>query len=129
MFISYSSADKPWARDLARALKQRGVSVWLDEEQLKPGENLFARIRDGLERSQNIVFLVGPGAARSNYVALELGMALGSARSKSKRIIPVVARDVTSDDIPGPIRVKRYLERHDPATTAGEIVETLAGCA
>jgi hypothetical protein len=37
VFLSHNSKDKPAVRTLAAALKQRGLSVWLDEWELRPG--------------------------------------------------------------------------------------------
>jgi hypothetical protein len=37
VFLSHNSKDKPAVRTLAAALKQRGLSVWLDECELRPG--------------------------------------------------------------------------------------------
>ena len=39
-FLSHNSRDKPAARALAARLRDKGVSVWLDEEQLRPVEKL-----------------------------------------------------------------------------------------
>jgi len=35
-FLSHNSRDKPAARALTARLRERGISVWLDEEQLRP---------------------------------------------------------------------------------------------
>lgn len=37
VFLSHNSKDKPAVRTLGTALKQRGLSVWLDEWELRPG--------------------------------------------------------------------------------------------
>ncbi len=124
VFISHSHSqqDREWTRQLTEALKRHGLSVWLDEDQIKPGEDWGRGILEGLQRSSHIVFLVGPRAARSNWLALELGMAL----AEGKPIIPVVNAKVPSEDIPGPIRRRQYLKRGDPQVVADEIAETVA---
>lgn len=122
VFISHSHQDREWASQLADALKQRGLSVWFDDAQIKLGENWGRAVYEGLTRSSNIVFIVGPGAANSNNLAFELGMALGSG----KRIIPVVAKDLPLAEIPGPIRLRRFLQANNPAKTAEEIAKTVA---
>ena len=37
VFLSHNSADKPVVKTLGKSLKQRGLSVWLDEWELRPG--------------------------------------------------------------------------------------------
>jgi len=122
IFISHSRQDREWTRQLTTALRGRGLSVWLDEDQIKPGEEWGRKILEGLQKSSHVVFLVGRGAAGSNAVALELGMALAAG----KRIIPVIDTGVARDDIPGPIRRRQYLKRGDPKTVAEEIADAIA---
>jgi TIR domain/Pentapeptide repeats (8 copies) len=40
-FISYSHADKPFARRLHDALQGMGIRCWLDEHQLLPGHDIY----------------------------------------------------------------------------------------
>src|ERR1019366_1667770 len=51
VFLSHSAKDKAVVRELAARLKQDGVRVWLDEEQIKPGDRIAAKIEAGLEHS------------------------------------------------------------------------------
>jgi uncharacterized protein YjbI with pentapeptide repeats len=43
-FISYSHADKSFARKLHEALQSRGIRCWLDEHQLLPSDDLHEEI-------------------------------------------------------------------------------------
>jgi uncharacterized protein YjbI with pentapeptide repeats len=47
-FISYSHADKDFARRLQDALQVRGIRCWLDEKQLLPGDPLYEHIDRGI---------------------------------------------------------------------------------
>jgi hypothetical protein len=38
VFLSHSAKDNAVVRDVAARLQQDGVRVWLDDEQIKPGE-------------------------------------------------------------------------------------------
>jgi hypothetical protein len=124
IFIFYSLAheDRTWVRGLAEALQDQGFTVWYDEAEVKPGEPLMERIHEGLNESRNIVFLVGTGASKSNWTAAELGAAL----AVRKPIIPIVQEGTPPGDIPGPIRLRRYLRRQEPSTTAKEIARAIA---
>ena len=51
LFLSHASEDKrAIARPLYKALKKAGMSVWFDEETLTIGDNLRAKIDEGLAR-------------------------------------------------------------------------------
>ena len=53
VFISYASEDKATvAVPLAEALRQAGVSVWLDAHELRIGDSLSAKIDEGLSLSR-----------------------------------------------------------------------------
>ncbi len=122
VFISYSLKDRTWVRDLAKALHDQGLTVWYDEAEVKPGESLLERIHEGLNKSRSIVFLIGTGASKSNWTAAELGAAL----ALRKPIIPIVQEGTPPGDIPGPIRLRRYLQKQEPSATAEEIAQAIA---
>lgn len=53
VFLSHNSKDKPAVKTLGTTLKQRGLSVWLDEWELRPGltwqdalENIISDCKD-----------------------------------------------------------------------------------
>jgi len=122
VFVSHAHQDSKWVRQLTEALKERGLSVCSDEDKVRPGEEWGRKTREGLRNSSSVVFLVGPGAAKSNWLALELGMVLAAG----KPIIPVVDPAVAPEEIPGPIRRRQYLKREDPKTLAEEIAEAVS---
>jgi hypothetical protein len=50
VFLSHSSKDKPFVRDLADALEAGGeIKVWLDEREIDYGQNIALKIADGLD--------------------------------------------------------------------------------
>jgi hypothetical protein len=47
-FLSHSSKDKPFVRNLAAALEAGGeIKVWLDEREIEYGQNIVLKIADG----------------------------------------------------------------------------------
>jgi len=62
VFLSYSSEDKQVVRDLAERLRKDKLSVWFDELVLKPGDNIPAKIEEGLERSRVLVLCMSANA-------------------------------------------------------------------
>lgn len=47
-FISYSHADKSFARRLHDTLQGRGIRCWLDEKQMNPGDDIYHEIDRGI---------------------------------------------------------------------------------
>ena len=60
-------------RELAARLKQDGVRIWLDEEQIKPGDSIPAKIENGLEHSRVLVLCMSANAFGSDWAQLEAG--------------------------------------------------------
>ena len=55
VFLCHASADKPAVRKLYRYLRQRGVSPWLDEVDLLPGQDWQVEIPKAIFSSDVIV--------------------------------------------------------------------------
>jgi hypothetical protein len=71
VFLSHSSADKDVVRDVANRLKSDGVRVWFDEDQIKPGDSIPAKIEDGLEHSRVLVLCMSAAALAADWPQLE----------------------------------------------------------
>jgi hypothetical protein len=48
-FISYSHADKSFARRLRDQLQGRGIRCWLDEKQILPGDDIYEQVDHGIK--------------------------------------------------------------------------------
>ena len=59
VFLSHNSEDKPAVRELAEALRARGLKVWLDEEQLVPGRPWQEALEEVIEAARSAAVLVG----------------------------------------------------------------------
>lgn len=122
IFLSYDHEDQEWARGFAEALRDSGVSVWLDQWELKPGDKIREALEQALLGSDTVVFLLGAGAARSANVFFELGAAV----ALNKRIIPILAEDLDRSEIPMPLLQTRYVVRSTPKETAREVLRAVA---
>jgi len=90
VFLSHSTKDKPVVRELAARLKKDGVRVWLDEEQIKPGDSIPAKIEEALERSRVLVLCMSENAFGSDWAQLELGtFRFRDPLNKDRRFIPL----------------------------------------
>jgi hypothetical protein len=121
VFISHSAGDADWARSFAQALKQRGVTVWFDEFDVRPGESLRDALEFGLRNSDVVVSLLDPEFPSKPELYFELGAAIGMG----KRFVPIVPKEVDPTRLPLDVRLRRYLIRHSPEETAEELSHTL----
>ena len=90
VFLSHSAKDKAVVRELAERLKKDGVRVWLDEEQIKPGDSIPAKMEAGLEHSRVLVLCMSANAFGSDWAQLEAGtFRFRDPLNKERRFIPL----------------------------------------
>src|SRR4051812_25190644 len=121
VFISHSARDAEWARSFAKALKERGVTVWFDEFDVQPGASLRDALETGLRSSDVLVALYDPDTESRPNLFFELGAAIGMG----KRIVPIIPKGLDPSALPLDVRLRRYLLRETPDQTAEELSNTL----
>ena len=75
VFLSHSSQDKWIARQIARAIRDCGSDVFLDEANVDVGGPFEEDIRTYLAEADELVWLATPSALTRPYVWAELGVA------------------------------------------------------
>ena len=87
VFISYGRKDSlEFAAKLNRRLVDRGCVVWFDFDDIPVGVDYQKQIDDGIERSDNFIFIISPHSVNSLYCLKEIALAL----KRNKRIVPVM---------------------------------------
>lgn len=91
VFLCHASKDKKRAGQLRRQLQAKGLSVWRDENNLRPGEKWDPVIRETIgdaNRVQYFVVLQSPALARKTegYVFKEIRVALERSEGFAKGI-------------------------------------------
>jgi hypothetical protein len=106
VFISYASNDERLAQQVAHGLEANGLDVFLDEQQIKPGDNWAAKIAEGLQESEAMVVLLTRDALKSHRVRHDIDYALGN-QDYTGRLIPVLAEShdsLAKEEIPWILR-------------------------
>jgi hypothetical protein len=67
VFLSYNQSEKLRVRKLSERLKAAGMRVWFDEWVIKPGDNIYLAIEDGLQKSRTQVLCLSPAAVGSAW--------------------------------------------------------------
>jgi TIR domain-containing protein len=75
VFISHSSLDKPYVRQLADSLAYYGVPLFLDEREIKIGDNIPDKIYSALEKATHIVYVLSKNSINSSWVKEEFSIA------------------------------------------------------
>jgi hypothetical protein len=108
VFLSYAHHDRNRVREIATDLRIAGINVWLDEDELLPGQDLQKMIEEAIKRSDAILVFVSKNTKeKSGYYYEELKLVYGnlkSGRNKKIRIIPVRLDPVEPDVI-----LKKYM--------------------
>lgn len=94
-FISYGRADSlEFASRLEEHLSQHGFNIWFDKNDIPLGVDFQQQIDDGIEKSHNFLFIIGPHAINSPYCLKEIERAL----ALNKRVIPLLHVEQISRD-------------------------------
>ena len=126
VFLSHSSVDKPWVIQLKDALQRYGVTVWLDRDEIRPGDLFVKALETGLEQSRAVALIVSPEAIASGWVEEEYARAMSLAQNKQRplQLIPVLLRDAT---VPGFLQSRHRVDFRDERAYAQKVWELAWG--
>lgn len=90
VFISHASEDKQIvAKPLTEGLRQYSLAVWLDEQELRLGDQLRQKINQGLSRSRYGVVILSRAFFAKSWPQEELDALLGKESFGEKIVLPV----------------------------------------
>ena len=116
IFLSYASADRPWADELAALLISAGLEVSSRETEIHLGEDPEDHFRRVFNASDLMVFIFTEHSARNPDVLFELGVALGS--KKPTRALWVAGE---ASEVPEILKGRRLTRVQTPQEAAQRI--------
>lgn len=129
-FLAHASSDKPYARALSQALRERGFRVFLDEVSLaagRPGRAWVSSIPEAQIAAQATVVLVSDKIDRAWYLKEEIVQAIELSRRGAHDVIPVyidgLPRQMT--DVPYGLKALQGL---DGRKGVGGVTDALTRC-
>lgn len=89
VFLSHNSRDKPVVKEIAAQLRDRGLCVWLDQDELRPGFPWQERLEEGMRASRSVAVFVGADGLGA-WQEPEMRAFLVRSKREELAVIPVL---------------------------------------
>src|SRR4051794_32853675 len=89
LFISHSSQDDAFVRDLQQALADLKQDVWIDSRELRGGDPLWTAIQQGIDDASAYAVVISTDALQSKWVGKELRHAVAVQKDRGMPVIPL----------------------------------------
>lgn len=110
LFLSHAGEDSERAQELARHLRDGGLRVWLDIDELRPGDLWMQLIEQALSQVDAFAVYVGHLGVQ-HWVDRELRLALSrNAEDSQFRIIPLLSNGSDPKALPLFLQQHHYLQ-------------------
>lgn len=90
LFLSHSTADDDFVRELQRELGDHHQDVWIDSRELRGGNPLWSKIQKAIEDASAYAVVVSTDSLQSKWVGKELRHALKIQKKRGKEQYPVI---------------------------------------
>jgi hypothetical protein len=103
-FVSYTSADRPWAEWIAWELEHAGHNVIIQAWDILPGANFVLAMDQAARVAERTVAVLSPAFLESPYCAPEWAAAFHADPTGTQRkLVPVRVRDCNPDGLLGSV--------------------------
>src|SRR5215469_7603095 len=100
VFISHASEDKTdIARPLAQALREQGLSVWIDEFELHIGDSIRHSIDEGLSGARFGVVILSPNFLQKSWPRRKLDALVTREGEGGKNLVLPIWHKVSVEDV------------------------------
>jgi len=96
VFISYSRRDIDEVEKIVAQLEAEGIEVWLDREDIKPGQQWRRQIVEGIDTAEAFILNLSPNSGASDNVLKELNLA---EEALEPFILPVMLSEMKIPDV------------------------------
>ena len=108
IFMSHSHSDRPFVQRLGAKLNALGIDVWVDDAEIKLGDSLIEKIREGIDSSDFFAAIISAQSVKSKWVKLELDVAMTQEiEGRRVKVLPLLIEDC---DLPGFLIGKLYAD-------------------
>lgn len=108
VFLSYARSDAPMVERVARDLRSQGVALWMDRQDLIPGEAWLPQIEQAITYADFMLVFISAASLRSNWVRKEYEAAFQrQAKAGGTWLIPILLERV---ELPPFLSAIQYLD-------------------
>ncbi len=94
VFISYASTDADKAKNLVNECKVLGLETWLDEKEIKTGDNWREKLESTIKSCNVAIILISKEALSSNLVSKEWNVICEEKWNRPDiKIIPIILEE------------------------------------
>jgi tetratricopeptide (TPR) repeat protein len=90
VFISHSTHDDSFVRELQQKLGDHKVDAWIDSRELRGGDVLTPAIRQAIEDAPAFVIVVSTESVKSPWVGQEVRLALDLQKQRGREAFPII---------------------------------------
>lgn len=95
VFISHTSLDKSFVRHLANDIERFGISVWLDEKEIRVGDSIVSTIEKAISNSDYVIIVLSKNSIEKPWVVRELNAAYAlEIERDTKVILPIMLEKI-----------------------------------
>jgi hypothetical protein len=123
VFISYSSADRNHAERLVASLVLNAIQVWYDQFDLDIGQNVHARIQEGILAVDYLAIILTARSLESAWVREELSLA--KQRELEERHVIVLPLLFEKVALPLHLRARKYGDFTDFSSGFRELMRAI----
>ncbi|MEL7529904.1 MAG: CHAT domain-containing protein [Bacteroidota bacterium] len=94
VFISHTTADDAFIRELNFALQNQGVSTFVDSRDMSGGDEINVQVKQEIESAKHFMVVLSPAALNSEWVLREIEMAEAAKKMKGEgyKLIPLLIK-------------------------------------
>lgn len=114
VFLCHASEDKAAVRSYAVRLTDAGFAIWLDEEQLLPGQEWDVEIRKAIERSNAVIVFLSPKSQKRGYIQKEIVRVLDESERQPEGTIFLIPAKIEPCEVPGRLSKWQWVDLASP---------------
>jgi hypothetical protein len=119
VFLSHSSKDKPFVRELREKLYSI-CDTFFDETDIKPGQSITSRLNTALTQTNLLVLVLSENSLKSDWVQKEWASMLYMDK-------PIVVVRLDSSNIPPLLKDLKYIDAHDSIESTANSIAAAIG--
>lgn len=94
IFVSYASENRATAGFIADELQRRGMHVWFDQFEIKPGDPFADRILQGLDDSDYVAIVLCPRFLHKDWTRRKLDILLTIEDIEGRQVVILIAHEI-----------------------------------